>query len=153
MTNKNWQSMKSCCRARTTDQRGYVLISAVALAILYFALMELMLIDSSRALREAQQFRSRIVASTLAESAAELASAQMVTRGISSTVNAQDEQGSMTGQLHLINDQFELIGDVPTKAANVHLSNLKETGVQPLPRTHRPPPLFGLLRVGGAPPG
>src|SRR5213595_3403304 len=128
MTNKNWQSMKSCCRARTTDQRGYVLISAVALAILYFALMELMLIDSSRALREAQQFRSRIVASTLAESAAELASAQMVTRGISSTVNAQDEQGSMTGQLHLINDQFELIGDATTGGVQPIKANVRVQG-------------------------
>ena len=48
------------------SEKGYVLISAIALAILYFGLMELMLIDSSRALVEAQRLRSRIVASALA---------------------------------------------------------------------------------------
>jgi 2-phospho-L-lactate guanylyltransferase (CobY/MobA/RfbA family) len=68
------------------------------LAVLYFALMELMLIDSSRALREAQRFRARIVATTMAESAAELAAAQLVTQP-SATVNATDEQGTMTASM------------------------------------------------------
>ena len=125
---KNWQSIRSFCRARTTEQRGYVLISAVALAILYFALMELMLIDSSRALREAQQFRSRIIASTLAESAAELAAAQMVSRRVSSSANARDEQGSMTGSLHLINDQFELLGDATTSGVSPMKANVRVQG-------------------------
>jgi hypothetical protein len=75
--------------------------------------MELMLIDSSRALREAQRFRSRIVAATLAESAAELASAQMVTRP-GGTVNAQDEQGLMTGSLRINGNQFEIDGEGTT---------------------------------------
>ena len=101
--------MKSSFRGRTTDQRGYVLISAIALAILYFGMMELMLIDSSRALREAQRFRSRIVASALAESAAELAAAQMITRP-GANANASDEQGQMTGVLRINGDQFELTG-------------------------------------------
>jgi hypothetical protein len=68
------------------------------LAVLYFGLMELMLIDSSRALREAQRFRARIVATTLAESAAELAAAQLVTQR-SANVNATDEQGTMTATM------------------------------------------------------
>jgi Tfp pilus assembly protein PilX len=85
---------RSSFRARTRE-RGYVLITAIALAILYFALMELMLIDSSRALREAQRFRSKVVASTLAESAAELSAASMVTRNSGNSINAEDEQGSM----------------------------------------------------------
>ena len=69
------------------------------LAVLYFALMELMLIDSSRALREAQRFRARIVATTLAESAAELAAAQLVTQP-SANVNASDDQGTMTATMN-----------------------------------------------------
>jgi hypothetical protein len=81
-------------RARTRE-RGYVLVAAITIAILYFALMELMLIDSSRALREAQRFRSKVVAATLAESAAELSTASMVTRNAGDTINADDEQGSM----------------------------------------------------------
>jgi len=102
--------MRFSFRARTADQRGYVLISAIALAILYFGLMELMLIDSSRALREAQRFRSRVVAATLAESAAELAAAQMINRP-SATATATDHQGRMTGSLSTNSSQFELRGE------------------------------------------
>src|SRR5258708_13978010 len=80
MNKTGWLSMRFSSRDRTSSQRRYVLITAIALAVLYFGLMELMLIDSSRALREAQRFRSRVVASALAESAAELAAAQMGTR-------------------------------------------------------------------------
>ena len=87
-------STRSSFRGRTRE-RGYVLITAIALAILYFALMELMLIDSSRALREAQRFRSKVIATTLAESAAELSAASMVTRNAGNDINASDEQGSM----------------------------------------------------------
>jgi hypothetical protein len=72
-----------------------VLITAIALAILYFALMELMLIDSSRAMREAQRFRSKVIATTLAESAAELSAASMVTNLKDNKIAADDEQGSM----------------------------------------------------------
>jgi hypothetical protein len=111
-------------RGRTTDQRGYVLISAIALAVLYFGLMELMLIDSSRALREAQRFRSRVIASSLAESAAELAAAQMVTRP-GASANASDEQGEMTGTLRVSGNQFELNGQGVT------------AGVQPVTATVR----------------
>ncbi len=114
--------MRFSFHGRTTDQRGYVLLSAIALAILYFALMELMLIDSSRALREAQRFRSRVVAAALAESAAELAAAQMVTQP-GRSANAQDEQGQMNGTLSVSGGQFEITaegtttGVSPTKAS------------------------------------
>ena len=111
--------MRFLFRVRTTDQRGYVLISAIALAVLYFGMMELMLIDSSRALREAQRFRARVVASALAESAAELAAAQMVNRP-GANANASDEQGQMTGVLRVAGNQFELTGQGVT------------SGVQPI---------------------
>src|SRR5712692_9119227 len=99
--------MRFSFRGRTTDQRGYVLISAIALAVLYFGLMELMLIDSSRALREAQRFRARVVASALAESAAELAAAQMI-NSPGGTTSGDDEQGHMIGGLVLTGNQFEI---------------------------------------------
>ncbi len=105
--------MRFSYRGRTTDQRGYVLISAIALAVLYFGLMELMLIDSSRALREAQRFRARVVASALAESAAELAAADMINHP-GTTVTAQDDQGQMTGGLNANGNQFELMGEGTT---------------------------------------
>ena len=110
--------MRSSFRGRTTrtreSQRGYMLISAIVLAVLYFGLMQLMMIDSTRALKEAQRFRSRIVASTLAESAAELAAASMVTTMASNSAKATDEQGSMDGQLHMVTGAFEITGDSVT---------------------------------------
>ena len=119
--------MRFSFRGRTTDQRGYVLISAVALAILYFALMELMLIDSSRALREAQRFRSRVVAATLAESAAELAAAQMINQP-SGTATADDEQGSMTGVLQVLGNQFELTGEGKTSGVSPVTATVRVQG-------------------------
>lgn len=118
--------MRFSSRGRTNSQRGYILISAIALAVLYFALMQLMLIDSSRALREAQRFRSRIVASTLAESGAELVSAGMVTNLASNSATAKDEQGSMDGELHFGGaGAFEVVGNATT------------AGVQPVKATVR----------------
>ena len=112
--------MRSSFRDRTTE-RGYVLISAIALAILYFGLMQLMLIDSSRALREAQRFRARIVASTLAENAAELAATNMI-NSPGATTTAQDEQGKMMGGItvsgsdFVIDAQGDATGVVPQTA-------------------------------------
>ena len=105
--------MKSSSRART-HERGYVLIAAIALAILYFALMELMLIDSSRALREAQRFRSHVIAATLAESAAELSAASMVTRNAGDTINADDEQGSMKANCKVAGTAFDIDAEANT---------------------------------------
>ncbi len=105
--------MKSSRRVPTRSQRGYVLISAIVLAILYFALMELMLIDSSRTLQQAQRFRSRIVAQTLAESAAELSAVHIVDR-FGTNVDAEDEQGKMIGQGRRTNMAFELTGSGTT---------------------------------------
>ncbi len=101
--------MRFSFRGRTAEQRGYVLITAIVLAVLYFGLMELMLIDSSRALVEADRFRSRVIASTLAESAAELVAAQMITHPVA-TASAQDDQGSMTARLTTQGNEFEING-------------------------------------------
>jgi hypothetical protein len=85
------------------------LITALVLAVLYFALMELMLIDASRALQEAQRFRARVVALTLAESGAELAAQDLMTR-VSANVNTTDFQGSMSGRLTKAGDAFTIDG-------------------------------------------
>ena len=115
--------MRSSFR-ESTAERGYVLISAIALAILYFGLMELMLIDSSRALTAAQRFRSRVVASTLAENAAELAAVNMV-NAPAATTTAQDDQGKMIGGITVDGNQFEINGQGET------------TGVTPVKATVR----------------
>lgn len=113
---------RSTFRGRT-HERGYILIAAIALAILYFALMELMLIDSSRALREAQQFHAKIVAATLAESAAELSAASMVTRNAGDVINATDDQGTMTATSKVNGTSFE----IDAQAATAGVIQLKST--------------------------
>jgi hypothetical protein len=95
------------------------------LAVLYFGLMQLLLIDSWRALNEAQRFRARIVAGTLAESAAELAAEQIVTRP-AGVVNESNFQGTMSGRMRSVNGDFEIeaqgtsIGTM-TQEANVSI--------------------------------
>ncbi len=73
-------------------------MSALVLAVLYFGLMELMLIDASRALAEANRFRARTIAAALAEDGVELASAQMMTRQVA-VVNTENDQGKISGKL------------------------------------------------------
>ncbi len=100
------------CPARTSKsrQRGFVLITAIVLAVLYFALMELLLIESSRSLAEAQRFRARVVAATLAENGAELAALQIVNGGAPPPLPATDSQGTMNGTLRRVGVNFELVG-------------------------------------------
>jgi Tfp pilus assembly protein PilX len=125
------QSTRSSFRARTRE-RGYVLVAAIAIAVLYFALMELMLIDSSRALREAQRFRSKIVAATLAESAAELSAASMVTRNAGDTINADDEQGSMKAKCVVNGASEELSPSVPKQLRFNIDAEATTSGVSPV---------------------
>jgi len=120
-------STRSSFRARTRE-RGYVLVAAIALAILYFALMELMLIDSSRALREAQRFRSKVIAATLAESAAELSTASMVTRQAGDAINADDEQGSMKATCKVSGTAFEIDAEAATSGVMPSKSTVRVQG-------------------------
>lgn len=91
-----------------------MLIAALALAILYFALMELMLVDSSRELSEARRFRARIVAGVLAENGAELAALQMA-GGPGRTIQEEDEQGAMNATLRRTGgDGFEITAEGQT---------------------------------------
>jgi Tfp pilus assembly protein PilX len=95
--------------SRRKNQRGFVLVTALTLSVLYFALMELLLIDSSRALGEAQRFRSHVICETLAENAAELAAFQLITKSAAS-VNATNFQGTMHGELQRNSNSFVLNG-------------------------------------------
>ena len=102
-------SIRSSFRARTRE-RGYALISAIALAVLYFAVMQLIMIDSSRVLHEAQRFRSKVIAAALAENAAELAASQMLLSS-SRNVNATDGDGTMSGKLQRSTNDFVINGE------------------------------------------
>ena len=103
------RSTSSSNRARTSE-RGFALIAALALAILYFGLVELLMIDASRELMEARQFRARIVALVLAENGAELAARGIADPAVTvREASANDWQGRMTGSMRKnAGGQFEI---------------------------------------------
>jgi hypothetical protein len=97
-------------RDGTERQKGFILLSVLILAILYFALMELMLIQTSEVFRQAERFRARIVAQVLAENGAELAAQQMVNQ-LSGLRTYQDSQGKIRGEYKQVaGGAFELTG-------------------------------------------
>ena len=107
-------------------ERGFVLAAALIIAVLYLALMELLLMDSTRALNEAQRYRSQVIAQTLAESGAERASAQMITKFSNNPPSVNDDQGTMSGTMQHAGNNFEITGDgiakgVPSAKAHVEL--------------------------------
>ena len=83
------------------------------LAILYVALIVLLLIDSARELGEARRFRAKVVAATLAENGAELAAASIVTKD-SANVNDSDAQGTIFGHMTKTANQFQIRGEGST---------------------------------------
>lgn len=73
---------------------------ALILAILYFGLIELLMIESAQQLDEARRFRARIVALTLAENGAELAAAGMCDpKKMKADAKSGIADGKMTGKL------------------------------------------------------
>ena len=121
------RSIRSSSRARTTE-RGFALIWAIGLALLFFLLIELMLMDSARELAEARRFRAKIVAATLAENGAELAAAKMTER-FNSDVNAEDWQGKISGKMtRNLDGAFEIIGDGEAKGTDPSSARVKIQG-------------------------
>jgi len=80
------------------SERGFALILALFLGILYFGFIELLMFDASREMSEARRFRARIVALTLAENGAELAATQMITQDTAPPPET-DWQGTTSGEL------------------------------------------------------
>lgn len=119
--------MSSSIRGRIRSQRGFALISALVLAVLYFGLMELMLIDTTHALREADRFRSRVVSQTLAENGAELAAAQIVSN-VKADVSATDEQGTMSGTLDRGGEKFVITGHGESSGVRPSTASVKIEG-------------------------
>ncbi|HYC91280.1 MAG TPA: hypothetical protein VEO54_18815 [Thermoanaerobaculia bacterium] len=105
------RSIRSSSRARRSSERGYALISALVLAILYFAMVELLLIDSARELEAARRFRARIVAETLAENGVELAAVRLVlNERAEGTV--EDWQGKVTARMaKQPGGQFDIVSE------------------------------------------
>lgn len=103
------QSTRSSSRARTSSERGFALVTALVLAVLYLGLIELLLMDGTRALQEAQRLRSRVIAATLAENAAELAAEGMVSK-FAGDVTSSDAQGEIEGKYTRTGEEFVILG-------------------------------------------
>src|SRR5687768_10526633 len=117
MTEENLRSIRFFSRVRTNrrhSERGFVLVAALTLAVLYFALMELMLVDSARELAEARRFRARVVAGVVAENAVELAALQMVS-GAGTKIQETDAQGAMSAEYNRNGDAYEITGEGETR--------------------------------------
>jgi hypothetical protein len=104
-----------------------VLVIAIIVAVLYFMLIELLLIDGTRALQEAQRFRSRVVALTLAETGAELAAAQMV-NNTNTKVDVDTADGTISGEYLRSGDSFQLTGSSTTKGTAIEKSHVTIQG-------------------------
>lgn len=101
---------RSSFRDGRTSERGFALILALVLGVLYFGFIELLMLDASRELAEARRFRGRIVALTLAENAAELAAIRIVDKPAVQPPMT-DEQGTMTGTVTITGEgRFDLLG-------------------------------------------
>jgi hypothetical protein len=107
---ENSRSIRSCSHARTTES-GFALAIALILAVLYFGLIELQMIDSSRELAAARRFRARVIAETLAENAAEGAALKIVDPTSAPVAfNRTDEQGEMAGTITKSGKIFTISG-------------------------------------------
>lgn len=80
--------------------------------MLYFGLIELLLIDSARELKSARQFRSRIIAQTLAENGAEGAAWKLLDPSVPPVpFEDETEHGSMSGKRIRLANAFTLTGE------------------------------------------
>ena len=119
-------STRSSFRANTRE-RGYALISAIVLAVLYFAVMQLIMIDSSRVLREAQRFRAKVISHALAENAAELAASQLLLTSVRN-VDAKDGDGTMKGTLRKNTSDFIIEAEGTSYGAESRRATVKLQG-------------------------
>lgn len=123
-----WLSTRFFCRGVRADQRGFVLISVLVLALLYFAMLELMLIESSEAMRGAQRFRARLLAHSLAESAVELAAHQLLITPEKS-ISSSGKDGTMNGKSrHLPGNRFEIVGSATTNGPHPATASVRIEG-------------------------
>jgi hypothetical protein len=89
---------------------------AIVLAVLYFGLIQLLLIDSSRELAAARRFRSRIRALTLAENAAEGAAWMVARTDLAPKPYVEEsDEGQMEGYMTRSGKTFSISGDGASK--------------------------------------
>jgi hypothetical protein len=103
---------------------------AIVLAVLYFGLIQLLLVDASRDLNEARRFRARVIAWTLAENAAERSAYGIASMGptIMPVMTSETKDGTMRGALMKSGNNFQLTGEGQTKGVVKVKSTVKVLG-------------------------
>lgn len=84
-------------RAERSGTRGFALIGALFVAILFFLLVSVLMTDLIRVTRSSASIRSRLVAESLAESGAELAARHMLL-GLQSNFSQTLPEGRFTAK-------------------------------------------------------
>lgn len=136
--------IRSISHVRAREREGgFVLLSALVFAVLYFGVLGLLWFEAIERIRTAQRFRSRVEAQTLAENAAELAAENMIVL-LSSKVEAENDDGRMTANYKRLSDgTFEIRGTgqtsgVPPTSAHVNVTGrIAGTDIVILRTTHR----------------
>jgi Tfp pilus assembly protein PilX len=125
--------MKSSSRTRSAEERGFALISALVISFLFFAVIGLILIESTLSLRSAHRFRAKVVAQNLAESGMQLA-LQELAMGDDGRIDYSAAEGKITSTcetrvLPSMQTEFEL--NVTGSSADVQpsVSKIKAIGI------------------------
>lgn len=97
--------------SRDRGERGFALIAALLISLLFFGLIELALRDTSEAVRSAHRQRARFASEILADNAIELAAAGMVYE-MPKNETRSNRDGTMKGSFTpLPGNRFELRGE------------------------------------------
>jgi len=110
-------------RARA-DSKGFAMISALVIALLYFALMQLVMVESILAYRQARSIASRTSLHVLAEDGVELVTRDFCTSG-GSSVTLESGNASVSAKSRMIGGQRFEIESKATSAAGTASIKLK----------------------------
>ena len=85
----------------------HLIVASLVLALLFLAMMELVLRESAEEHRAAQRVRARVTAQVLAENAAELAAEDMVDLP-GRSIEKENDDGTMKGRYRRTGNHFEI---------------------------------------------
>jgi len=124
-------------RARA-DSKGFAMISALVIAVLYFALMQLVFVESILAFRQARSIAARSALHILAEDGVELVMRDFCTSG-GSSVTLVSGTATVVAKSRMIGSQrFEIESKAtsPAGSASVNLQG-RLSGCNPIVETAR----------------
>jgi S1-C subfamily serine protease len=86
-------------------EAGFTVVAALLIAILFFGLIGLLLVESAEAYRNAQRFRARVTAFVMAGNAVEIAAAGIVS-GAAHRVDVEIDGYQLTAEVQRAGERF-----------------------------------------------